>query len=352
MKLLITTQKVDKYDDNLGFFHQWIREFAKQCEHITVVALYVGEYDLPENVTVYSLGKERGAGKIMRTVRFYYRTLTNWFNYSHVFVHMNPEYVFLMGPLWRIGGKDISMWYTHKSTHWLVRYALKWVHRVFSASKESFRLETDKLHIVGHGIDTDLFAPTHTEEAKHNSFSLLSFGRLSRSKHHDVVIEALKISREHAAEVTLTIVGGPIRPEDIEYEKELHSLVAKHTLEDHVRMTGAVPFTEVRQYLKKTDLFVHLSTTGSVDKVVLEVMSSGIPVISSSEAFKAMLAEASHVLVLDSMEPEYVAERIKELMWMSYREREIFGERLRDIVIRDHSLPKLIQTLLQKMKQS
>ncbi|MEK7538915.1 MAG: hypothetical protein AAB552_03680 [Patescibacteria group bacterium] len=58
MKLLILTQKVDQNDDILGFFHGWIREFAKHAEQVTVIALGVGEYDLPKNVRVFSLGKE------------------------------------------------------------------------------------------------------------------------------------------------------------------------------------------------------------------------------------------------------------------------------------------------------
>ena len=60
MKLLICTQKVDKNDDLLGFFHAWIAEFAQNCEGVTVVCLFRGEVDLPENVRVLSLGKESG----------------------------------------------------------------------------------------------------------------------------------------------------------------------------------------------------------------------------------------------------------------------------------------------------
>jgi len=59
MKPLILTQKIDINDDVLGFFHNWIKEFAKHCESVVVVCLRKGEYDLPENVKILSLGKER-----------------------------------------------------------------------------------------------------------------------------------------------------------------------------------------------------------------------------------------------------------------------------------------------------
>lgn len=56
--LLIITQKVDIDDDLLGFMHGWILEFSKHCDKLTVICLQKGEYHLPENVKVLSLGKE------------------------------------------------------------------------------------------------------------------------------------------------------------------------------------------------------------------------------------------------------------------------------------------------------
>ena len=64
MKLLIITQKVDRNDPILGFFHRWLEEFAKNCEQVTVICLYKREYNLPGNVKVLSLGKESGGGRI------------------------------------------------------------------------------------------------------------------------------------------------------------------------------------------------------------------------------------------------------------------------------------------------
>src|SRR3989344_6741688 len=57
MRLLIVTQKVDKNDPVLGFFHRWIEKFAKNFERVTVICLGKGEYNLPANVKVLSLGK-------------------------------------------------------------------------------------------------------------------------------------------------------------------------------------------------------------------------------------------------------------------------------------------------------
>ena len=63
MKLLIITQKVDINDDNLGFFMIGLKNLPA-CADIKVIANYVGKYELPGNVKIYSLSKENGAGKL------------------------------------------------------------------------------------------------------------------------------------------------------------------------------------------------------------------------------------------------------------------------------------------------
>ncbi|KKS22293.1 MAG: hypothetical protein UU78_C0019G0001, partial [Candidatus Roizmanbacteria bacterium GW2011_GWC2_41_7] len=56
MKLIVITQKVDINDGNLGFFHRWLEKLAEKTTELRVVCLSAGEYHLPQNVKVYSLG--------------------------------------------------------------------------------------------------------------------------------------------------------------------------------------------------------------------------------------------------------------------------------------------------------
>ena len=113
-RLLILTQKIDRNDPILGFFHRWVEEFAKHCESVIVVCLQKGEYDLPKNVRVLSIGKEEGGSRMRKIVRYivrFYRYI--WHereNYDAVFVHMNPIYVCLAGPWWRLTGRKIALW--------------------------------------------------------------------------------------------------------------------------------------------------------------------------------------------------------------------------------------------------
>src|SRR3989344_6071232 len=134
MKLLICTQKVDRSDDILGFFHRWIEEFAKHCEQVSVVCLWEGTHEFPENVRVYSLGKsaqgrpasgwERLWLRIRYALRLYGYTWRLRNEYDSVFVHMNQEYVVLGGPLWRVLGKKVVLWYTHREVNFKLRLAV------------------------------------------------------------------------------------------------------------------------------------------------------------------------------------------------------------------------------------
>ena len=125
MKLLIITQKVDDHDDVLGFFVRWIEEFAKHAEKVTVICLQKGEYNLPHNVSVLSLGKETGKSRFTYFVRFFRYIWKLRSDYDTVFVHMNPIYVLLGGVFWKLWFKKIALWYTHKRVDLKLRIAEK-----------------------------------------------------------------------------------------------------------------------------------------------------------------------------------------------------------------------------------
>jgi hypothetical protein len=198
MRLLIVTQKVNQNDPILGFFHRWIIEFAKHCESLTVVCLEEGAHELSSrgllrsqahglsmNVKVLSLGKEKELivsgrksavmDKVKYIFRFYKYIWQERENYDAVFVHMNPIYVVLGGLIWKALGKKTSLWYTHSHVDWKLRIAEKLVARIFTASRESLKLASDKAIVTGHGIDTDYFTPiAHREDS--DTFRILTAG--------------------------------------------------------------------------------------------------------------------------------------------------------------------------------
>lgn len=262
MKLLIVTQAVDTNHSNLGFFVRWIEEFAKHCDEVTVIANEVGRYSLPKNVTVFGLGKETGSSRLARYVKFL--ALVAWFSsrYDTVFCHMNPEYVIAGSWWWKLTRKCILFWYMHKSVTSRLKLAEQIADVIVTASPESFRLPSKKLHIVGHGIDTDIFRP---DPSVTRGTHLLSVGRLNKSKRHDRAID-------YAAEqgVTLRIAGeGPER-----------EFLEQYAQSKNVQVTflGGLTHTQLRDEYVRAARFIHTSETGSLDKVLLEAMACNTPI--------------------------------------------------------------------------
>ncbi|MBY0472787.1 glycosyltransferase [Patescibacteria group bacterium] len=294
MKLLICTQAVDRNDPILGFFHRWIEEFAKHCGQVTVICLRTGEYSLPKNVQVYALGK---GNKLTRAYRVLSLSLQRQSAYDAVFVHMNPEYLVTAGWLWRMLGKRIALWYTHKHVDIKLRIATFFADVIFTASKESFRLKSHKVHVMGHGIDTDFFTPD-PNITRGDWF--LSAGRLTKSKCHDLAIRMAASENKE-----LRIAGdGP--------ERESLELLVRE-LNTDVRFLGGLTQTQLRDEYRKAAHFIHTSETGSLDKVVLEALACGLPIRTNDSALK----------YLEHAAPELVA--------------------------REHSLEKLIPKILKTL---
>jgi len=286
MKLLIITQKVDKNDPILGFFHRWIEEFAKHCESLVVVCLEEGAHNLPENVRVLSLGKEGGKSRLKYIFRFYKYIWQERKNYDKVFVHMNQIYVILGALFWRLFKKKIGLWYTHGSVSPGLFFANIFTNKIFTASKESFRLTSVKIVITGHGIDIGFF---FAEPGIVREKYWLSVGRLMQSKNHDVAIK-----EACASKVPLHIAGnGPERTRLESFVQELGT---------EVHFLGPLSQLELRNEYRLAAKLIHRSKTGSLDKVTLEAAACGCPVDSSDPAINSLPLSVEYVRKYHSLE--------------------------------------------------
>ncbi len=318
MKLLIVTQMVDSEDSMLGFFVRWIEEFAKHTEQVEVICLKEGKHSLPANVRVHSLGKEYGVSRVKYFLNFYTYIWRLRHGYDAVFVHMNPEYVVLGGLLWRIWGKRVALWYMHKSVNLKLRIATFFANVVLTASKESFRLPSSKVRVMGHGINTEFFS---SDPSIVRGNWVLSVGRLMPSKRHDLIIRAVALAGRE-----LRIAGdGP-------EHKNLESLA--HTLRAGVSFLGGLNQAHLRDEYRKAACFVHTSETGSLDKVVLEALATDLPVITTNSAFKDFPVQKVPAT------PEAIAEALTH-------SRESHNRV--EIIRRYHSLQKLIPRILERL---
>lgn len=347
-RLLVFNLMTDADDAVLGFTSDWLNALAARCEAVDVITMQAGRLAVAPNIRVYSLGKERGFSEPRRAWVFY-RTLTGLLQhqrYDAAFAHMSELFAVMGAPLLKLAGVPLTLWYAHKSTPPLLKLAEKWVDHVVSASAESFRLPSRKLHIIGHGVDTERFTPPLNltpqpplQGERGSGFTLVSAGRIAPVKRLETIIAALDTLRD--TDVRLRIVGAAAAP-DAEYAARLREQAADLPVE----FVGAVTHAEMAQVYQQADALVNMSQTGSIDKAVLEAMACGLPVITANEAFQGMLAPWAETLLVPPESPEALPVRVRRLLALSADERREMGMALRQIVVEGHSLNGLIEGLM------
>jgi len=352
MKLLFLTQVVDAEDAVLGFVPRWIQGLARECEEVRSIALRAGDLSsLPANASVRVVG-ERGLLRRWWRYRGFLREALVDDRFDAVLAHMVPRYALLARARARACGAGLFLWYTHAGVDRRLERAVEQVDKVFTASEESLRIETPKRVVTGHGIDLAHFPPARPEERV--PLSVLSVGRLSPAKDPLVLIEALARLRQGGLPATLELVGGTMTEADRVYETAVRARVRELGLEAAVKFEGARPWLTIAPRYRGAAVVVNASHTGSVDKVVLEAMASGTPVLSCNAAIPRVLAALGaerEALLFRPRDPEDLARRLRALLSLSETERLRLGTALRAIVERDHEVDRLMRLLVAHMRE-
>lgn len=327
MKLLILTQKVDVNDPILGFFHRWIEEFAKHFEAITVICLQKGEYELPENVRVFSLGKEKltadsyklsALRKIKYAINFYKHIWKERRNYDVVFVHMNQEYVLLGGIFWKIFGKKIYMWRNHHAGSFLTDIAAAFCAKVFCTSKYSYTAKYKKTVLMPVGVDTNKFVKSESLKVRKVKNSILFLGRIAPSKNVHIFVEALGLLKERNIYFTADIYGNASR-KDIPYLEKIKSRARELGLEGVLKFHGGVANRQTPEIYNSHEIFVNLSSSGMYDKTIFEAMACGCLVLASNDNLKGQI---DGMLIIEERKAEEVATQISLILSLSEDEKQ------------------------------
>lgn len=342
MKLLIVTQIVDKDDPVLGFFHRWIEEFAKHVEKVTVICLKEGARTLPNNVTVHSLGKEKGSQPaFIYAQRFLHLSWKYRNEYDAVFVHMNHEYLLISGWFWKLRGIRTALWYTHGSVPFSLRVASLFSDKIFTASHHSLRLETRKKKVMGHGLLIDN-RKAHPVTSARPVFVTVS--RVSRVKNIHVMLEALARIPD-GQRPYLKIVGGPVTSEDELYFDQIRSYADAQGLVSTVDFLGPRTRVGVIAELEQAHAFLHLSATGSLDKAPLEALAMGVPVISSNPEVGEDCPAVRHVPI----EPEAVTQAIREYVHLKPWEDANVPASASAYISTKHELGSLVRRIVAEL---
>ena len=344
MKLLIIAQKVDINDDNLSFFHRILEKFAEKLEKVYAVCLAQGKYQLPKNVEVFSLGKERGLSKLGQIIRLQKFLLAHLRETDGIYAHMCPIYAIASYPLAKIFQKKLILWYAHGHVSWKLRLAEKMVDEIVTSSLAGCKLKSRKIKVLGQGIDTELFRPVKVRPPKEvgpRVIRILYAARLVPVKDHKTLIKAIDIlvNQKNIKNIRVRILGTPFLDAQKEYLENLKKLVKICSLNSHIEFLPGVPSHRMPEQFQWADLFVNPSSTGSLDKVVLEAMASGCLVLTCNEAYKEIL-EGKYMFRRG--DAENLAVKMADLMTAPE------DPALREAVVRNHNLDNLIDKIISR----
>jgi glycosyltransferase involved in cell wall biosynthesis len=127
---------------------------------------------------------------------------------------------------------------------------------------------------MDHGLPDDFYPDNFTpKQPIPGSLKLLWVGRFMPRKgvllNLDVMIRLKKYPN-----ITLTIVG------DGEMKEDIIKKIKDNGLEDTVKMTGMIPYREVREYYTTSDVFFFTSLRDSCPAQLTESMAFGLPVVT------------------------------------------------------------------------
>lgn len=147
---------------------------------------------------------------------------------------------------------------------------------VFTPSKylgkivEGWGGKPERLRVIYNAVDTVNEMP-QINIPSFSGHTVITIARLIKWKCIDRIIQVIS----SLSDVRLVIVG------DGEERNFLEQFALELKINSRIIFTGQIPSYEVRQYLRASDIFVLNSTYEGLPHIVLEAMSSGIPVIAT-----------------------------------------------------------------------
>ncbi len=342
MRVLIITQKVDRDDPVLGFFHEWIRAFSGNFAAVTVICLEKGRSDLPAHIQIHSLGKETKRSRLRYLLRFYSRIWRERNTYDAVFVHMNEEYMLLGAPLWKVLGKKVGFWRNHAMGGLRTRLAIALADAVFCTSPQSYTAQFSKTRLMPVGVDTEYFSPRNP--ASRTPDSILCLGRISPVKNIDLFIGALALLDRENIRFRASIIGSPVSPRDTAYDLALKDGAA--FLKEKVVFEPAVAQSQAADIYRRNEVFVNLTGEGSFDKTIIEAMAcETLTLVSNSQILAGIDPEVQKAVTFKEKDPEDLARKIMELRRLPSDRLAHIRKQGREFAVSRHSLAKLAQDL-------
>lgn len=333
-RVLVCVQAVDSHDPWMGYFVAWLRDAAKVFPSMIVMALRVGEDVLPEAIQVLPFRPKGSRSKWTVIWNLWKESWQRRREYDAVYVRGDAQYVLLAGWLWRLLGKRVVLWYAHYKPNRMVLPASWLAHAVVTSVPEACGVPRAHPISIGQAVQPERFLSVSSQTSSGKQRWLM-LGRIGPPKRLKEVIQDFVASG--VAGVELVLIGTPSDPA---YAAEIKVLIEASP--PVIWENRDVPYEEIPTLFSQFQALVS-GTPSSLDKVIIEGLFSGLPVIAATGGLKPLLSTEDAWLWAG--ESERRVQAFRRLVALSDAERVGLGARLREAALQQHSFSAQLSRL-------
>jgi len=176
------------------------------------------------------------------------------------------------------------LWYAHKHKSSALRICRRFVTAIITSTEGSCPYSGEDVIAIGQAIDFDQFFKQ--PQSKPRRTKLVHIGRSDPSKRLDLILEAFAFAQLNLSGLRLSIIGSPSSSENQEKLEEIKSKYRQLISNGSIVFLDSVTRDEVPEILQNFDLFIH-AYNGSLDKSILESVTSGVPVATLNDEFRS-----------------------------------------------------------------
>ncbi len=350
MRILIINFELDERSGVLAWQASVAQQLAARCEFVVVVTSRLGQFTCPNNAHIHVVPKwvrgmpRRFGGRWL--VNFDVINLIRQYKIDACFIHMAMEWAYVLAPALKLYRIPVLVWYAHGTVSNRLRLAHAFADRIVTSTPEGFRLPSKKAHVIGQGVDIDLFQIPQFAECRND---ILYVGRVSPRKRIDLLVNVVSEIKRLRPDLPLRlrVIGPVLTQEDQKYRRHIQALIESNGLNGAIELIGFVPQHDIAAYYQTAFLHLNVSMTGSMDKTVLEALACGCPVLTGNEAFIEMFKDHPDFL-LQSDRPQDIAQRALNLY---ENQKSINPISLRNLVMGCHDLGSYADKVLKQLEE-
>ncbi len=181
--------------------------------------------------------------------------------------------------------------------------------------RQATPLDTDKIHLLHHGLDWDTIPTPPERPGKPSRFiRLLTIGRAVEKKGLDTLLDALKTLPQNPDWRWSHIGGGPLLP-------KLKKQAERLGLGERIDWLGAQPRDTVFNHLQQADIFILPSRVArdgdrdGIPNVLMEAMSQRVPCVATQAgAIPELIDDGRTGRLVAPGDPRALAQAICELI--------------------------------------